>query len=230
MSEEKLYVYGVTDESRGGVSVEGVDGATEIRSVDYRSLSAIVSDIGTLEPDVSEGNRRAHDEVLQAVAVGEDENGTDGGRTVVPMPFGRVFEGERPLKDELRNGRGAFRSALLSVDGCVEVGVKVVAPGDESVDEAAVREAVDDELDSLAQGATAAERRGDRLVCDRSYLVAREDREAFDRAVDRLRDRVEDLTVRYDGPRAPYSFVDVELGVASRAMRERLTGTSEAIR
>ncbi len=48
-------------------------------------------------------------------------------------------------------------------------------------------------------------------MLNRSYLVDREDREAFDEAIARLEDE-DDLVVRYTGPFAPYSFVDVTIG------------------
>jgi len=50
-------------------------------------------------------------------------------------------------------------------------------------------------------------------VLNRSYLVEREDREAFDDAVARIRDAHEEVTVQYTGPWAPYNFVDIEIGV-----------------
>ena len=208
MGEEKLYVYGVTDDSPGTFETDGVDGAEEVFAIDYRSLSAIVSHVDTLEPEESEENLRTHDEVLQAVAT------RDGGRTVVPMQFGMVFEGERPLKNVLRNSRVAFSSALHGVEGCIEMGLKVVAPEEGDVDEAAIREAVQDDLEPLAERTDRGDQFSDRLVVNRSYLVDRESREAFDEAVGRLEDRFEDVTFQYSGPWAPYSFVDIEIGVA----------------
>lgn len=208
MGDEKLYVYGVTDEPPEPFDTDGVGGASEVYPVDHRSLSAIVSDVESLEPEESDENVRAHDEVLREVAM------EDGGRTVVPMQFGMVFEGQRPLKNVLRNSRVAFTSALRGVDGCIEVGVKIVVPEDGDVDEAAVRDDVVEALEPIAEQSDRGDRFSDRLVLNRSYLLGREDREAFDDAVGRLEDRYDDLTVQYSGPWAPYSFVDIEIGVA----------------
>ena len=208
MGDEKLYVYGVTDEPLEPFEADGVAGATDVYSIEHRSMVAIVSDVDTLEPEESEENVRAHDEVLQSVATGGE------GRTVVPMQFGMVFEGKRPLKNVLRNSRVAFTSALRGVEGCVEVGLKVVAPEEESVDEEAIREAVGDELEPLAEGVDRGEKFSDRLVLNRSYLVAEDDREAFDAAVGELEERFDEVTFQYSGPWAPYSFVDIEIGVA----------------
>lgn len=208
MGEEKLYVYGVTDDSPGTFETEGVDGSDEVYPVDHRSLTAVVSDVGSLEPEESDENVRAHDEVLREVAT------RDGGRTVVPMRFGMVFEGKRPLKNVLRNSRFAFTSALRGVEGCFEMGLKVVAPEEGDVDEEAIRGAVGDELDSLAEEVDRGDRFSDRLVLNRSFLVDRDGREAFDEAVGRLEERFDGVTFQYSGPWAPYSFVEVEIGVA----------------
>lgn len=208
MGDRTLYVYGVTDDSFEAFEFDGVGGATEAYPVEFRSLAAVVSDVDSLEPEESEENVRAHDDVLGAVAT------RDGGRTVVPMRFGMVFEGERPLKNVLRNSRVAFTRALRGVEGCVEMGLKVVAPEDGTVDEEAIREAVADELEPLAQAVDRGDRFSERLVLNRSYLVPREDREAFDEAVGRLEERFPDATFQYSGPWAPYSFVDIEIGVA----------------
>ena len=208
MGEDKLYVYGVTDEPPEAFRTDAVDGPAEIYPVDHRSLSAIVSEIGTLEPEESDENVRAHDEVLREVAT------RDGGRTVVPMRFGMVFEGKRPLKNVLRNSRFAFTSALRGVEGCIEMGLKVVAPEEGDVDEDAIRRAVSDELGPLAEEVDKGDRFSDRLVLNRSYLVDRDDREAFDEAVGRLEERFDGVTFQYSGPWAPYSFVEIEIGVA----------------
>lgn len=208
MGNEKLYVYGVTDEPPDPFEADAVAGGTDVYTVDHRSLSAIVSDVGTLDPEESEENVRAHDEVLRSVAT------RDGGRTVVPMQFGMVFAGERELKNVLRSGRAAFRGALRDVEGCIEVGVKAVAPETWEGDPEAVRETFSDELAPIAERTDRGDQFSDRLVFNRSYLVAREDREAFDEAVGRLQDRFDALTIQYTGPWAPYSFVDLQIGVA----------------
>ena len=207
MGASKRYVYGITDDPPDRLPVDGVEGATEVFPVSHRSHAAIVSDIGTLEPEESEENVRAHDEVLRGIAT------CDGGRTVVPMRFGMDFEGAGPLKNVLRSSRVTFESALRGVEGCLEFGVKVVAPAEGDVDEAAIREAVDSQLDPLAERTERGERFSDRLVLNRTYLVDRDRREAFDEAVGDLEEQFGDVDIQYSGPWAPYSFVDVEIGV-----------------
>lgn len=84
---------------------------------------------------------------------------------------------------------------------------------DADVDREAVREAVSDRLTAVATEESPNDLFSDRLVFNRSYLVDRDAREQFDAAVDEIESRYDDdLLVRYTGPWAPYSFVDIEIG------------------
>ena len=130
------YTYGIIDEAPLDVDVTGVDGSEPIRTVDYRSLSAVVSEIETMEPERTDENATAHDEVLRAVLQ------SNGGRTVIPMRFGMVFKTDNALKNVLRNGRVAFRRSLNDLDGMVELGLKLVTREGATVDPSAVVEDV----------------------------------------------------------------------------------------
>ena len=202
-----LYAYGVIEKEPLEFETEGVEGATEAFTVDYQTLSAVVTEIDTLEPEQTDENSRAHDEVLQQVLQ------YDGGRTVVPMRFGMAFKDARTLKGVLRGARPAFTRALREVDDAVELGVKLVREEDADVDEEAIREDVGARLDEIAQSSVENDLFSDRLVFNRSFLVDRDDREAFDEAVGEIEDEYEDeLLVQYTGPWAPYNFVDIEIG------------------
>ncbi|WP_273836797.1 GvpL/GvpF family gas vesicle protein [Halococcus sp. PRR34] len=206
MASTHLYTYGITDD---GVEfeTEGVGDATRVYTVEHGSLAAIVSDSETMEPDRSDENLRAHDDVLQELLY------RDGGRTVVPMQFGMVFKNARALKGVLRGGRRAFRKALNDVEGHVELGLKILADEGATVDREAIVAAVQERLDPVSDGEAENGLFSDRLVLNRSYLVERDDRAAFDEAVDAIIDEYgETFTVQYTGPWAPYSFVDIEIG------------------
>jgi hypothetical protein len=207
MSGDKRYVYGVMESEPLDLEVDGVCGTTSVSTVEHRRHAAVVADVDTLDPERTEENVRAHDQVLREVMMHGE------GRTVVPMQFGMVFENDRALKNVLRSGRRAFTKALREADGMIELGVKVVAGEDGAVDADAIREDVEAELDPLSVRVSDDDQFSDRLVLNRSYLVEREDREAFDDAVARIRDAHEDVTVQYTGPWAPYNFVDIEIGV-----------------
>ncbi|WP_129115143.1 GvpL/GvpF family gas vesicle protein [Halegenticoccus tardaugens] len=206
-----LYTYGVIEKESIELDERGVEGGTPIRTVDYRSLSAVVSDIDTMEPERTDENTRAHDEVLREVLL------YDGGRTIVPMRFGMVFKSGRTLKSVLRGGRRAFRRALNDLDGTFELGVKLVADEDGSLDREAVREDVGERLAGVSLRETEDDLYSDRLVLNRAYLVDRDEESAFGDVVSSIRDDYGDaLRVRYSGPWAPYNFVDIEIGAQRR--------------
>ena len=206
MSQSHLYAYGVVkDEGDLDLEVDGVGGADRAYLVSHGPLAAVVTDIDTMDPERSDENVRAHDEVLQAVLV-------EGERTVVPMQFGMTFKHARALKSVLRGGRRAFTKALREIEGTVEVGVKLVVEEDADVDEAVGEEVLERlrgvSIDDADNGLFS-----DRLVFNRSFLVERESRETFDEAVGEIDEEYGDeFTVQYTGPWAPYSFVDIEIG------------------
>lgn len=202
---DTLYAYGVVaDEGDIDVETTGVDGAEEIYTVSHGPLAAVVSPVDDVDPERTDENVRAHDDVLREVLVEAD-------RTVVPMQFGMGFDGERPLKSILRNGRATFSRSLSDIEGTMELGVKLVADADADVDRAAVEAAVDEELSAVSVSSVENDLFSDRLVANRSYLVERDERAAFDDAVTAIEERYDGLTVQYTGPWAPYSFVDIAI-------------------
>jgi len=204
------YTYGIIEQAPLDLDVTGIDGAP-IETVDYRSLAAIVSETETMEPERTDKNASAHDEVLRAVLQ------SDGGRTVIPMRFGMVFKSENTLKNILRNGRVAFRRSLNDLDGMVELGVKLVTKDDANVDRPAVVEDVATRLREVTDTEAGNDLYSDRLVFNRSYLVEHDAQTAVDDVVSAVRDEYgEDLHVQYNGPWAPYNFVDIEIGAEGR--------------
>ena len=200
------YVYGITTDEPVEFETDAVGGAEQVYTVSHRRLNAVVSDIDTTDPEETDEDAQRHDDVLREVME------RDGGRAIVPMQFGMAFESDRALKNVLRGAKPAFRRALNDVEGRVELGLKVVRDEGDDVDVDAIEEAVADALEPIAAQSVPNDLFSDRLVLNRSYLVEREDREAFDAAVADLEDEFGDLTFRYTGPFAPYSFVDVEIG------------------
>lgn len=208
---EHVYAYGVIEAEDLDLTVDGVGGADRAYTVDYRGLSAVVSDIDTTDPERTDADVERHNGVLQTVLE------HDGGRTVVPMGFGMAFESTRTLKGVMRGARRALRKALNDIEGTLELGVKLVAAGDAGVNREAVREDVADRLAEVAVDATDDDLFSDRLVLNRSYLVDRDDREAFDTAIDDVEAAYgDDLHVQYTGPWAPYNFVDIRIGAEAQ--------------
>ncbi|MFP8955699.1 GvpL/GvpF family gas vesicle protein [Natrialbaceae archaeon A-CW3] len=217
------YVYGVvavsdattfdvdpdgTDDGENDLELENgaVRGASKIYPVTHGRLAALASPIDVTDPEQTDEDARRHDEVLRALMT------NDGGRTIVPMRFGMVFESERALKNVLRGGRSAFRRTLHEIDGCVELGVKLVTEPEATVGEDVVESLVADELEPLAVDHVENGRFSDRLLLNRSYLVERSDRETFDAAIGSLEESLDDVIVQYSGPFAPYNFVDIQIG------------------
>lgn len=206
MSDEYLYAYGVIENEGVTADIEGVEGATHAYTIGHRTLSAVVSDIDTMDPEETDENVRAHDDVLQTIMV------LDGGRTVVPMRFGMTFKNARPLKNVLRGGRRAFTRTLNEMDGMIELGVKLLVDEDATIDRDAIRESVTDQLAAVSEQEAQNDLFSDRLLLNRSYLVNREEQAAFDTAIDEITDEYDDtLTVQYTGPWAPYNFIDIEI-------------------
>lgn len=203
---QSLYLYGVVEQEELSLDVDGVAGADRVFTVDHRSLSGVVSEIDTLDPEETDENAQAHNDVVTRILE------YDGGRTIIPMQFGMAFKNSRTLKNVLRRARPMSKGALRDVDGAVELGVKLVTEEDATVDRAAVRQAVTDRLEPLSEASTRDDNFSDRLIMNRSYLVDRDQQAAFDQAIDELEEEHEDVLFRYSGPWAPYNFVDIRIG------------------
>lgn len=206
MGETALYAYGVIEREDVEFETDGVNGAERAYTVGYQTLSALVTEIDTVEPEQSDENTRAHDQVLQQLLQYDD------GRTVVPMQYGMAFKNARTLKSVLREARPAFTRALREVEDNVELGLKVLTEEDADVDEEAIRDEVTERFDERAISVTSDDLFSDRLIVNRSFLIERDDRDEFDRAVGEFEDDHDELLVQYTGPWAPYNFVDIEIG------------------
>lgn len=205
MSGERRYAYGIVEDEPLELAVDGVRGATDVYTVGHRRHAAVVSDVDVLEPEETDENTRAHDEVIKTVME------HDGGRAIVPMRFGMVFENERTLKNVLQSSRAAITRAMRNVDGREELGVKVLVP-EEGIDDAdGVRQTIVDDLEAHSVAQSEGDLFTDRLLVNRSYLVNRDDREAFRGVVDDVREEHESVTVQFSGPWPPYSFVDLRI-------------------
>ncbi|WP_394740380.1 GvpL/GvpF family gas vesicle protein [Natronococcus roseus] len=202
------YVYGVVEASDDvEFETDAVGDADRVYTISHRRYAAVVSDIDTTEPEETDEDAQRHDDVLREIMEYE------GGQTIVPMRFGMAFEGNRELKNVLRNAQPAFRRALRDIDGKIELGLKLVEEEDADVDREAVEDDVADRFEPIAEQSVPNDLFSDRLVFNRSYLVEKNEQEAFGDAVGELEEEYEDrLIVQYTGPFAPYSFVDVKIG------------------
>ncbi|ERH04824.1 MAG: gas vesicle synthesis protein GvpL/GvpF [Halorubrum sp. J07HR59] len=202
-----VYTYGIIEQESLELSVEGVAGADSVYTVDHRSLSAVVSDIETTEPDRTDEAVETHNNVLQQILE------YDGGRTVVPMSFGMGFKDTRTLKGVLRGARPTIESTLEKISGTVELGVKIIAPATGRLSRNAVKSTATELFSAASINETDNDLFTDRLIVNKSYLVDRDHREAFDDAVDEIEAEYGDtVTIQYTGPWPPYNFVDIRIG------------------
>lgn len=211
---ENLYTYGIIEQEDLELDVEGVAGAERIYTVHYKNFSAVVTDIDTTDPERTDEDVEAHNTVLQHVLE------YDGGRTVVPMSFGMAFKNGRTLKGVLRGARRALRSTLNDIEGTVELGVKILAPADDAAPQEDIRATVTDQLTELSINETENDLFTDRLIVNKSYLVDRDQRDAFDAAIDEIEAEYDDeLSIKYTGPWPPYNFVDIHIGAEQQGGR-----------
>ena len=202
---DHIYAYGIVEQSDEppDPAVAGVDGRG-VDTTDCAGLTALVSPVDTTDPDRSDDAVEAHNDVLRYVL--------EAGYTVVPMQFGMAFEGEATLRGVVEGAEDALRSALAELDGRVELGLKLLAPDAAAADPATLDDDAVDQLSEIAVEVEANDLFSDRLALNRSYLVEREQRDAFDDAVDTLEATLgEGWHVKYTGPWPPYSFVDIRI-------------------
>lgn len=201
-----LYTYGIIEEEELTLDVDGVSSAERVYTVDYKGLSAVVSDIDTTDPERTDDAVEAHNDVLQHVLE------YDGGRTVVPMSFGMAFKNGRTLKGVLRGARRAMRSTLNDIEGTVELGVKILGSGEDEPSADAAQADVTGQLSEMSINETENDLFSDRLIVNKSYLVDREHRGEFDAVIDEIQSTYDHVTVQYTGPWPPYNFVDIHIG------------------
>jgi hypothetical protein len=202
---DHIYAYGIVEQSDEppDPDVAGVGGAT-VDTIDCAGLSVLVSPIDTTDPDRSDEAVETHNEVLRAVL--------ESGETVVPMQFGMAFESEATLRCVVEGAEAAFRDALAELAGTVELGLKVLGPDADAAQPSALDDEALGQLSGIAVDEADHDRFSDRLALNRAYLVEREQRAAFDDAVDGLEATLGDgWHVKYTGPWPPYSFVDIRI-------------------
>ncbi|CCQ35950.1 gas-vesicle-associated protein GvpF [Natronomonas moolapensis 8.8.11] len=203
---DNLYTYGIIEQEDLEIDVDGVRGSERVYTVDYNSLSAVVSGIDTTEPERTDDAVEAHNDVLQRVLQ------YDGGRAVVPMSFGMGFKNGRTLKGVLRGAQRALRSALNDIDGTVELGVKVISSDDHEASNETARASITDRLSEVSINETENDLFSDRLIVNKSYLVDRERRDDFDAAIDEIQSAHDNVVIQYTGPWPAYNFVDIHIG------------------
>jgi hypothetical protein len=145
---------------------------------------------------------------------------------VLPVRFGTVFSGAQKLDEILSRGETAMGAGLDRVEGCVELGLHVLAPhpgGDAAAaangrEYMAARLAAERTRKQLQQGVHEAlaplaidqavrEPSSSDLLFTAAFLVRHDDVEAFRQRVQDLAAAHPDLRLLCTGPWPPYHFV-----------------------
>ena len=179
----------------------------EVYTIPYRDVAVVVSDSLMKDYEMTEDNTRRHEEVLRKIMKEH---------TVVPVEFGATIKNERILRRLLTKAYDPTRECLKLIDNMVELGVKAVQNEDiVFVDHEKRKECFSDILGSLntrAKQAVTGDLFSDRLILNASFLVNKEDINAFSNEVTSLQEKYPMLKLLYSGPWAPYNFVYIKIG------------------
>jgi hypothetical protein len=218
-----LYVYALARAPAKLPAVNGIgDVPLALETVD--GLDAVVSaHDAPVEP--SQAAALAHGHVVTEVAAVN--------AAVLPVRFGGVYEAGTTLRDELRRRREAFRAALERVEGCVELGLRVVGQSSEAPHDAIASgseymrarlgerqraeraaDSIDAPLAALARERVRSVGATPGLLLSASYLVERASVEGFLAAVARAQDEHPDLSIVCTGPWPAFSFATADVGGA----------------
>jgi hypothetical protein len=118
-----------------GIGIE----PTDVHTVNYKDIAAVVSDTPLEVYDPTRENVLAHERVNDAVM---------HEHTVIPMSFGTVFKTSQDIVELLRSAYDAFREVLGKMRDKVEFGLKVLWEPDAVIREL---EAQDENLSRLRQ-------------------------------------------------------------------------------
>lgn len=146
----------------------GVGGA-RVRLVEAGGLGAAVSTIEPADPAPNLARGLSFARVVEAL---------HAERTVLPMRYGCRFDDDGEVADLLRTRGGEYAAKLRALDGCVEMGVRILLP----LSPAPVRPG------SATEGQATA---GRAYLIDRAARYCEDDR--FAHALDTLTDRVRGL-------------------------------------
>jgi hypothetical protein len=180
---------------------------SEVYTIPYRGIAAVVSDSPMKDYELTEDNTKRHEKVIRQVM---EEH------AVVPAEFGTIIKNETILRRLLKKAYDPTKECLKLVDNMVELGVKAVLYENTVFADAKQRkECISDILESLkatAKQAVTGDLFSDRLILNASFLVNKEDVDAFSNEVARLQNKHSPLKFLYSGPWAPHNFVYIKIG------------------
>lgn len=178
-----------------------------VYTIPYRGIAAVVSDSPMEDYELTEDNTKRHEEVIRQVMKEH---------AVVPAEFGTIIKNETILRRLLKKANDPTKECLKLVDNMVELGIKAILNENTVFADAKQRkECISDILESLkvtAKQAVTGDLFSDRLILNASFLVNKEDVDAFSNEVARLQNKHSSLKFLYSGPWAPHNFVYIKIG------------------
>jgi hypothetical protein len=217
-----LYVYAFVEAPASVPEIPGIDSAgLETEAVAGLDVVVSLHEVATLK--ASEAAIVAHAQVVEAVAAA---NGA-----VLPARFGGAHADADALRAAVAERAAELMAALARVRGCVELGVRALAPAGQRVaaqsgaaymhgrleqrkEIGRLAEELHGPLAALAREATRTVGATERLLLSGAYLVPEGAVAEFRELVERLQSEHPDLTIVCTGPWPPYSFATAEGGSA----------------
>lgn len=112
-----LYLYAITEPLVGTLeAIRGVDQGPLMR-IEEASLGAVVSSVGGDYLAPSPWRLAQHERVVEALMAQF---------TVIPARYSTIFDHEEALREHLRGQRHVLKEELSRLDGCVELGLRVI--------------------------------------------------------------------------------------------------------
>lgn len=197
---EGLYLFGIV-RSRGRKGAAGsAGGGVELTSVRYRELEALTRAVPYAVPELDQAGLADHQRVLDDLMRRV---------TVLPAPFGMVFQGRRALLRLLEDQYIVLDEGLSFLDGHWEMRLHIVAEHESERTSALATDLYTD-LRRFARAALPLPADGGRVL-SAAFLVDRGGWIRFVEQADDLNSAHPELVFDVTGPWPPYDFVKVQL-------------------
>ncbi|MGD0495591.1 MAG: GvpL/GvpF family gas vesicle protein [Candidatus Bathyarchaeia archaeon] len=205
--EQGKYLYGIIlcseEKSFGHIGING----EEVHTIPYEEIAAVVSNSPMKDYEITEDNTRRHIEVLRQIMERH---------TVIPAEFGTTIKNDRILKHLLTKSHDLTRKCLKLVDNMVELGVKAILNSDTGFTDPEKRKECTSDilgtLNTMAKQSVTGNLFTNRLVLNASFLVNKEDIDAFSEKVARLQEKYPMVKLLYSGLWPPHNFVYIKIG------------------
>jgi hypothetical protein len=200
-----IHVYAFADELTELPDIPGLDGAP-LESRTVHGLDAVISRHGDRAAYASlRSDAITHGTVVEALL--------DRATAVLPVRFGEEPADEESLARLVQRRSVELRSGLENVRGCIEVGVRILTPGEPDsrpstgTEYMRARSAAGAGYHELGEQLRRLVREVRAAPAGAAYLVPRANLAAVQSSVQRFAESRPHLTVVCTGPWAPYSFV-----------------------